>query len=421
MYQRPIRVLLLLAGGAALTLPASGAGVAVAGSHAESWCGTHDLLLPQIIERHRHNESLDRLSDRAKREISLKTDVRQEGNIGIAIDNSGRMVRERNLVDLDDFSMQFKFKKKQGGYQVKRGGSFNDTVGDELPLTDDDSHRIDLPFKVKVFGKRYDALFVNSDGNVTFGAGDSLSTARDVTRFLEGPPRLAPYFADLNPETAPAGGGIFANVGAKSIRITWVDVPKFDDSGVARDRNTFQMTLARNGKVTYSYRTMESAEGIVGVAPGGGSLLNLFDYSEQLPAPVSQGAIAESFSDQVSIDETAIAQVFLEHFADRYMTLVVFNDFPSLLLGNVGTVAYEQTIQNDIRGIGESRFDVSDFFGSDGALESFVMMGNVSKYGDDIEEMNQLGGGVLAPRHPDARDRTPLGGPAPVRRRWRSQ
>lgn len=392
MRQKPIRILLLLVGGFALTPPVSGAGSVE--SSAGGWCGTHGLLLPQIIERHLHNESLDRLSGRKKtHRISLKTDVRKEGNVGVAIDNSRRMVRERNLVDFDDgFSMQFKYKKKRGGYQVKRGGSFNDDVGEELPLTDDDSFRIDLPFKAKVFGQGYDALFVNSDGNITFGAGDSLSIARDVTRFLEGPPRLAPFFADLNPETAPAGGGIFAKVGAKSIRVTWVDVPKFDESGSARDRNTFQVTLARNGKITYAFGEMESAEGIVGVAPGGGSLLNLLDYSEQLPAPVSKGAIAESFSSLLSIDEAAISRVFLENFADRYMTVVVFTDFPFVLLGNPATVAYEQTVKNDVRGIGEDQFDATSFFGSEGALESFVMMGDVKKYGDDIELANQLGG-----------------------------
>lgn len=394
MRQTSFRAFAILVLSSSLALPLAAASEATDGT-AGAWCGTNDLLLGQIVERHNYFQRQDRVTRKAgaRRGVDLKTEVRKEGNVGVAIDNAGRMIRVRNLVDLEEgFSMQFKFKKRLGGYQIKQGGSFSDEIGDELPLTDDDSIRIDLPFKIKIFGERYNAIFVNSDGNITLDEGDSFSTARDVSRFLEGPPRLAPFFADLNPETAPAGGGIFANVGAKSIRITWVEVPKFDDSGIARDRNTFQIAIARNGKVTYSYGEMESPEGIVGLSPGGGSPLTLVDYSEQLPAPVVVGAIAESFSNQVSIDETAIAKVFLENFADRYMTLVVFTDFPLLLLGSPTTVAYEQTVKNDIRGIGESVFDVARFFGSDGALESFVMMGNLDKYGGDIEDRNQLGG-----------------------------
>ena len=48
-------------------------------------------------------------------------------------------------------------------------------------------------------------IFVNSDGNVTFNEGDTAISARDIGRFLDGPPRLAPFFADLNPHIRADG------------------------------------------------------------------------------------------------------------------------------------------------------------------------------------------------------------------------
>ena len=49
------------------------------------------------------------------------------------------------------------------------------------------------------FGEEYTELFVNSDGNLTFGKGDAASWARDLQRFLGESPRIGVLYADLNP------------------------------------------------------------------------------------------------------------------------------------------------------------------------------------------------------------------------------
>jgi hypothetical protein len=351
------------------------------------WCGTDDARLEQALAAHQYNERRDRRRSMAATAAGRlgpfrAADVRKEGNVAVVVDD-GRIIRDRNLVDLANQGLNFKYKKRLDGYIPRAaGGGVGPNFGEKLPLADDDTIEIALPFKVEVYGTKYDSLFVNSDGNLTFGESDFASTARDIGRFLDGPPRFAPFFRDLDPEIASAEGGIFALIGDKSVAITWYRVPEF---GAADVINTFSVTVFKNGRVLFEYDELESETAIVGLSPGGGSGLELIDYSEELPFPLQQTAVAESFSNELTVDEPALAKVFLEHFEDRYSHLVIYTDFPVQLLGSFGTIAFEQTIKNEVRGIGVGLYDASRFYGSTGALESFVMMGALGQYPRDPE------------------------------------
>ncbi|MDH3743703.1 MAG: hypothetical protein OES47_01220 [Acidobacteriota bacterium] len=369
---------------------------------ADAWCGTDKSSPEQSRAAHRYHERrrARRFAAQVKRgELGTiaKTDVRKEGNIALLIDDDGRVIREQNLVDLSDLGLSFKYKKKQDGYlpQASGGGVAGD-LGDELLLTDDDSVEIDLPFKVEVYGTKYRSLHVNSDGNVTFGEAEFASTERDVSRILAGPPRFSGFFRDLNPETATGDGGIYALVEPKSVKVTWLRVPEFDTNGINTVVNTFSITISKKGGVLFHYGELLSETAIVGLSPGSGAALELIDYTEELPQPLQLGAIAESFSDELSVSEPALAQVFLENFADRYSHIVVYADFFVRLLGSAGTIAYEQTIKNEIRGIGVPNFDAARFYGSGGALESFVMMGNLEQFLSDVEAPDFFGGAYSA-------------------------
>ena len=84
---------------------------------------------------------------------------------------------------------------------------------------------------------------VNTDGNLTFGAGDSESTPRDEGRFVSGPPRIAPLFTDLNPEPK---GDILALFDGVSLTFQWIDVPEYLPFGVAPG-NTFAWNFFPTG------------------------------------------------------------------------------------------------------------------------------------------------------------------------------
>ena len=80
-------------------------------------------------------------------------------------------------------------------------------TGTILPLADDGS--IEIPFATFQFpfqGRLWSSVWVNGNGNLTFGAGDP-DFSESVAELLAGPPRIAPLWDDLSPNlfTAPAG------------------------------------------------------------------------------------------------------------------------------------------------------------------------------------------------------------------------
>lgn len=110
----------------------------------------------------------------------------------------------------------------------------------------------------------WNGLFLNSNGNVTFGVG-STSPFPTVPAFRSGPPRIAPAWADLDPgsRTTSAGGPNFntfpvqalgfANINA--FRVRWINVPEFidfdadpfNDAPECGSSNTFSVTLYDDG------------------------------------------------------------------------------------------------------------------------------------------------------------------------------
>ncbi len=130
-----------------------------------------------------------------------------------------------------------------------------------VPLADDDSKSIDLGFSFQFFGKSYTKVFINSDGNLTFGAGDK-GTDRSLTRFLTGAPRVAALFSDLDPST---GGGVSVSQDGTSATITYTSVPVWGGGGV----NSMSVKLASDGSITVSMGSISAGSFIVGVSKGG--------------------------------------------------------------------------------------------------------------------------------------------------------
>ena len=142
------------------------------------------------------------------------------GQIAVLQDN-GDLIARANRFDLGDVSLRFT--PNGGGYDLTRAdGAFRSPLGTRLVLEDDDSSAFDVPFAFAFFGAAQPRGFVNSDGNITFGEGDSASTDRSVTRFLAGAPRLSPFFADLDPTTG--SGRVFLATGPDAVTVTWCNV-----------------------------------------------------------------------------------------------------------------------------------------------------------------------------------------------------
>jgi hypothetical protein len=341
-----------------------------------SWCGTHRNGMAVATAIHRDSQRRIARGPALKASLAGPEAIRA-GNIAVLVDD-GSIIRQPNPFDLADTGLQFT-RKKKAMVASRIGSAISPTLGTRLDLTDDSSILVPFPkgFRVMYFGKTYSSMFVNSDGNLTFVEADFQSTERSPARFLNGPPRIAPFFADLDPEHALEGGGIFLLASKTKIVVTWVQVPEFGRTAP----NTFQVTILKNGNVSFAYGEISGRSAIAGVSPGFGGRLELVDYETELPTPAFTTALAEIFDTQRQLDDLAIANAFFTEFADDYDHLIVWLDF-SFNLGG-GAFAYEFTLKNEIRGIGVEVFDASAFAGSAGRLRSFVQMGNLGRYPAD--------------------------------------
>jgi len=295
--------------------------------------------------------------------------VSRNGDVAMLIDQ-GDLLFKANGLDLQGKALEF-----LPGYTVSRVDRPLNPEGAPITLGDDDSREVPLPFAFPFFGKNYDKAFVNSDGNLTFEAADSASTARTLARLVAGPPRIAPLLADLDPSKT---GRVTTSSSAASFTVRWTDVPQFE----LFDKNTFELTLFPDGRISFSYDaglTLGLSEGAVGIsAGGGGEGLTTTNLSDVAGLSFSR-SVGESFRLDSGIDLSAVARAFYTQFGDDYQQLVVYTN-RGFIPPSQGAFAYESTVRNNIGGIGGSLFDNGAEYGSPRTLESMVMMDRVSKY-----------------------------------------
>ena len=295
------------------------------------------------------------------------------GEIAV-IQDTGDLILPANPYDLR--STGLRFSRSGGSYTLSKvDGNFRGTLGTRVTLTDDDSVGGTIPFAFPFYGGSQTLAFVNSDGNITFGEADKSSTERNVARLLTGPPRVALFFADLDPTTGT--GRIFLNAASDAYTVTWCGVRGFDSTRVV----TAQATLFPDGSIELKYgESINIFDSIVGLSPGHTGDVALVDLSNGSGS--GSAAIAERFAQQSSIDTFAVAQKFYQTHPDDYDQLVLWTDQPLIR----DAFAYELTVANEVRGIGLDIYDVSRSLGSAGRVRSLVVMDWIGKYPDNPME-----------------------------------
>ena len=142
--------------------------------------------------------------------------------------------------------------------------SVNLAVGPQpLAPGDDGSIEVPLGFTFPFQGQNWTSVFVNGNGNLTFGAGSS-DFSESVAELLSGPPRIAPLWDDLN---SGAGGQVTAEWTAGQLTISFVNVPEFVSTG----SNTFSVTLHATGQITVVYGAVSALDAVVGITQGLGA------------------------------------------------------------------------------------------------------------------------------------------------------
>ncbi|HET7696858.1 MAG TPA: hypothetical protein VFK57_14185 [Vicinamibacterales bacterium] len=295
------------------------------------------------------------------------------GEIAV-LQDTGDLILPANPYDLR--STGLRFTRSGGGYTLSKvDGNFRSALGARLTLTDDDSAGGTIPFAFPFYGGSQTQAFVNSDGNITFGEEDKSSTERNVARVLTGPPRVAPFFTDLDPTTG--SGRIFLNAAPDAYTVTWCGVRGFDSVRVV----TAQATLFPDGSIEFKYgETINIFDSVVGISPGHTADVALLDLSNGSGSGAA--AIAERFAQQNSIDTFAVAQKFYQTHPDNYDQIVLWTD-QSLIRD---AFAYELTVANEVRGIGLDIYDLSRSLGSGGRVRSLVVMDWIGKYPDNPQE-----------------------------------
>jgi uncharacterized protein (TIGR03437 family) len=310
--------------------------------------------------------------------------VRDVGDV-VLMDRSAGVVGRRNEFDLVGRSLAFEpVSPTATGYRVSLGGASVIPQGTErLPLGDDDSFEVQLPFEFVFYGRAYRRVWVNSDGNLTFEAADSASTARSLGRMVAGPPRIAPLFRDLDPERS---GRVMMEIAGSSVTFAWLAVPDFRSFGVG-PRQTFAVRLESSGRIEFTYETVNTDSAVVGIGPGdfrGSTEVVSFDSGA---AGEFAGTVAETFELNPGLDLVRVAQRFYETHGDSYDYLVIFN---SLGISADGAIAFQMPIRVTAQGYGLPRYDVGGIFGSRRRLQSIVNMGPLFQYPDDPAQVTNF-------------------------------
>ncbi len=144
--------------------------------------------------------------------------------------------------------------------------------GDPLAVGDDGFIELFPDFPIDFCGQRFTSLFVNANGNITFGRSDG-SFSETTLAHLNGAPRIAGLWDDLN---AAAGGTVTFGETGNSFTVRWEGVPEFPAVGA----NTFSITINKKNLIaqllgpiagnpfSISYGTLSALDGLAGYSCG---------------------------------------------------------------------------------------------------------------------------------------------------------
>lgn len=334
------------------------------------------LALHQWANERRHNAQIRASVEATSRgedqpAITSPAPVAEDvGEIAV-IQDTGDLILPQNVFDVR--STGLRFTRSGSSYTLSKiDGAFRSALGTRLTLQDDDAIQVNIPFSFPFYGAGRTVAFINSDGNITLEEEDKSSTERNLGRMVTGPPRIAPFFADLDPTTG--SGRIFVNAAADQYTVTWCNVRGFDSTRAV----TVQATLLPDGSVEMKFGDSTNVqESIVGISPGHTADIALVDLTGGSGS--SAGAIAERFAQATSIDTFAVAKKFYATHPDNYDQILLWSDQPLIR----DAFAYELNIANEVRGIGDTIYDTSRLAGSAGRLRSLVMMDWLGKYPED--------------------------------------
>lgn len=178
----------------------------------------------------------------------------------------------------------------QGGYNVTPIviPSFDDELGQRVPLTDEATAPLSLPFLFPFYDQVWDKVYISSNGTLFFSTTEPNQL---LTDFIWDVPQIAVLSLDLDPELE---GGVFEKVAQDTVTISWYKVPQAGTSLT----NTFQVVLHRDGSFETNYKEIQSLQvNFIGIRPHtANGLGRSIHFGKDLPfSGGAQQAIYEEF------------------------------------------------------------------------------------------------------------------------------
>ncbi len=192
--------------------------------------------------------------------------------------------------DLDNITLFF-LPDGSGNYYYRCGAAAaalptDPNGGTALTLSDDGSVLISFGNPVGIYGQNATSVYVNANGNITWGSSDGGYNESLAVHFSK--PRVAAVFDDLNPAT---GGQVSWKQLGDRIAVTWFNVPEYGSS----NQNTFQIELFFNGEIHVTWLAIAVLDALAGLSDGNGQPgdfleTNLSNYGVcQSPGACCQG------------------------------------------------------------------------------------------------------------------------------------
>lgn len=138
---------------------------------------------------------------------------------------------------------------------------------------------------VSIYGNTYGSFYVNTNGNITFAAGNNDYTETLAEHFASR--RVAACWDDLHPGQ---GGSVSWKQLADRVAVTWQGVPEYN----AGNSNTFQIELYFDGRIQIAYLSVAATDGLAGLSAGTGLSPDFFETD--LSAAAACGPLPPSAS-----------------------------------------------------------------------------------------------------------------------------
>ena len=248
--------------------------------------------------------------------------------------------------------------------------------GDPLAVGDDGSVQLGLPFTYGICGQDFNDVYVNANGSLTFGAGDSDFT-ESAQEMLDGPPRIAGLWDDLQPVDVFGNpqGSVYFTTTNNTFTVTWDSVPEWGfPSGTGS--NTFSIELKKGAsQATVTYGNVDMADGLAGVSCG---LAQTGGVEPESVLKVSKKQTTKNFNHNTAIYEwfstgdNDLANYSVKYNTTKHKLTDVFESNNSIATAAAITAPFNSAPNSMFTEISPSAGDV-DYFSFEGEAGQYLL------------------------------------------------